>query len=267
MSYQGEESSISGGAPRELYRFVHGSTRWLLTNLPTSYTYQGETYEPAAVRRGAPEIGQDIARSGIEVRLPRDHALASLFVSTPADASVSLTIYRMHITDSASEVIVYWRGRVAGARLTGSELALRCEPLLASMRRVGPRARYSLTCRHALYSAGCGASASTFRVAGTVQTVSGSVVTINEAGTKPNGYFVAGMLEAGSVRRMIVAHSGTTLTLAAPVVGLVAGASVMMYAGCDHLLATCRDRFANVANFGGFPWIPRKNPFAGDAIV
>jgi hypothetical protein len=140
MSYQGQESSISGGAPRELYRFVQGATRWLLTNLATSYTYQGETYEPAAVRRGAPEIGQDIARAGIEVRLPRDQALASLLVATPADASVSLTIYRMHITDSASEVIVYWRGRVAGARLTGSELALRCEPLLASMRRVGPRA-------------------------------------------------------------------------------------------------------------------------------
>jgi hypothetical protein len=40
-----------------------------------------------------------------------------------------------------------------------------------------------------------------------------------------------------------------------------------MYAGCDHLLATCRDRFSNVANFGGFPWIPQKNPFSGDAIV
>ena len=41
--------------------------------------------------------------------------------------------------------------------------------------------------------------------------------------------------------------------------------------GCDRAFATCRDRFANVANFRGFPHIPGNDfvlryPRQGDAL-
>ena len=39
------------------------------------------------------------------------------------------------------------------------------------------------------------------------------------------------------------------------------------FAGCDRTFATCQSKFGNSLNFGGFPWIPVKNPFAGDSIV
>lgn len=29
-----------------------------------------------------------------------------------------------------------------------------------------------------------------------------------------------------------------------------------MYAGCDKERTTCRDKFSNIANFGGLPWVP-----------
>jgi uncharacterized phage protein (TIGR02218 family) len=34
------------------------------------------------------------------------------------------------------------------------------------------------------------------------------------------------------------------------------GDAFVVTAGCDKTLATCRDRFANVANFRGFPHMP-----------
>jgi uncharacterized phage protein (TIGR02218 family) len=37
---------------------------------------------------------------------------------------------------------------------------------------------------------------------------------------------------------------------------LVAGDAFTVTAGCDKRFATCRDRFANAANFRGFPHIP-----------
>lgn len=40
-----------------------------------------------------------------------------------------------------------------------------------------------------------------------------------------------------------------------------AGDAFTITAGCDKQLATCRDRFSNVANFGGFPHMP-GNDFA-----
>jgi len=33
-------------------------------------------------------------------------------------------------------------------------------------------------------------------------------------------------------------------------------------AGCDHSVSTCAARFDNLANYGGFPFIPTKNPFS-----
>ncbi|MEM7748309.1 MAG: DUF2163 domain-containing protein [Pseudomonadota bacterium] len=42
----------------------------------------------------------------------------------------------------------------------------------------------------------------------------------------------------------------------APARDVVVGDAVSMTAGCDKVLPTCRDKFANVANYRGFPHIP-----------
>jgi hypothetical protein len=48
--------------------------------------------------------------------------------------------------------------------------------------------------------------------------------------------------------------------------GLAAGTTVTLFPGCDHTLATCSGKFSNTANYGGFPFMPTKNPFGGDPI-
>ena len=61
-------------------------------------------------------------------------------------------------------------------------------------------------------------------------------------------------LRAGMVER-VVASTGATVTLAEPVT-VDAAVAVELREGCDRQLATCRDRFANVANFQGEPHLP-----------
>jgi len=110
--------------------------------------------------------------------------------------------------------------------------------------------------------------AATYRVDGTVAAVSDTAVQVAAAASQPDGYFVAGMLvTANAGSRMIIGHTGINLTMVAPMPGLTAGMDVQLYAGCDHAVATCRDRFNNLTNYGGFPFIPVKNPFTGDGIV
>lgn len=51
--------------------------------------------------------------------------------------------------------------------------------------------------------------------------------------------------------------TGTRLTFWTPLAHpLTPGNRLRVTAGCDKTLATCRDKFANVANFRGFPHIP-----------
>ncbi|SEW04521.1 phage conserved hypothetical protein BR0599 [Cognatiyoonia koreensis] len=46
------------------------------------------------------------------------------------------------------------------------------------------------------------------------------------------------------------------ITLWEPLTGLATGDTVRLEAGCDKRADTCREKFANIANFRGFPHIP-----------
>jgi uncharacterized phage protein (TIGR02218 family) len=59
--------------------------------------------------------------------------------------------------------------------------------------------------------------------------------------------------------------------LDAPGVSFQLGANFVVYAGCDKRLATCRAKFANSANFRGFPHMPgndvvQAGPVAGEPM-
>ena len=41
----------------------------------------------------------------------------------------------------------------------------------------------------------------------------------------------------------------------------VVGQDVDVFAGCDHTVDTCDQKFDNVINYGGWPYVPSKNPF------
>ena len=60
---------------------------------------------------------------------------------------------------------------------------------------------------------------------------------------------------------MILAQSGDTMTLLLPFSLDVAGQDIDLFAGCAHDLTTCDVKFAATLNYGGFPFVPRKNPF------
>jgi len=97
------------------------------------------------------------------------------------------------------------------------------------------------------------------------------VVTVNAAAAQPFGWYAGGYLEYDVVtgiseRRFITDHTSGALTLTTVPAGLVVGATVRVYPGCDHTLATCASKFGNAANYGGFPFMPTKNPFDGSPL-
>ncbi len=92
-------------------------------------------------------------------------------------------------------------------------------------------------------------------------------------GSFASGWFTRGTLTwtsgANAGRRAEVAGHGrqeegevTVSLLEAPVRPLAIGDSFVIRAGCDKRLETCRAKYANVANFRGFPHIPGQ-----DAVI
>ena len=127
---------------------------------------------------------------------------------------------------------------------------------------------YGHLCDAELGDARCGVNIADprWRGTGTVIAADGTQVRINGLSGYAEGLFVHGRLEvtSGAARGFSAAVRAHALRGAETIVGLdspvpadlALGDAVTLTAGCDRSLATCRDRFANVVNFRGFPHMP-----------
>jgi uncharacterized phage protein (TIGR02218 family) len=73
------------------------------------------------------------------------------------------------------------------------------------------------------------------------------------------GFFTLGQATVAGENVAISSHTrdqGTTQITLEQAVAVTVGQGISLRAGCDKRLATCRDRFANAANFRGCPHMP-----------
>lgn len=258
----------------ELYRFVEGSIIDTQTRGNTPIVYNAETYTPYVIGRSTVESKTELSKASLEVKLALNNPVAQRYLSTIVDAILSLTVFQQ--TNTTTNVI--WKGRLAKVKLSGKKVSLIFESIFTSMRRPGLRARWQKTCRHPLYGPGCNLDKETFKYEDEVADCDGLTVTMTDLSLYDDGHFTGGMIKTqdDGVYRYIASHVGNVLTLSRPfehlqalfdVTGLPGDVVVDLYPGCDHNLPTCIAKFSNELNYGGFPWIPTKNPMGGSSIV
>lgn len=272
MTYEAAETSAQDGRPVELYTFTRGTVAQRFTSADRDQAVAGNTYTAAVIMRGRLEQTAEMNRRALTLTVPRDFPIAELYRVSPPSDPVAVLLQRFHLGDVDAQVATLWTGRVMNVAW-GNDLGqatITCEPLAVSMRRNGLRRLYGSMCSYVLGGPGCRVSLPALAVAGTVSAVSGVQVQAPEFGALPDGHFDGGVLayEVGAVveRRFIVAHTGSTLTLDRRPLGLDVAAVAQAMPGCDHTLATCHDKFDNAPNYGGQPYIPKKNPMGGDPI-
>lgn len=263
MSYAAFETSVHSGEPVELLKFVRGLDSWRYTSGDTAYSHLSEDYEPYPFSRPEAQQTVEIAKGKLDLKTPIDTPIVGELLSSPLIAPIELTVYRRHRGDA--EVTEFWHGHVSGMTLEGDEATITCQQIGSWLKRTGRQRPAQRLCVHALFDGGCGLSAAAWGVDGTLISASGAVLTSGVFASQPDGWWVGGMIAAGNTWRMIVAHTSDTITLTGSIPGLAANAAFTVYPGCDHLPATCNSKFGNIPNYGGLPWLPVKNPFAGDS--
>lgn len=263
MSYPEREESVFQGQPFELYKFQSGGTAWYLTSGDQDRVYSGQTYTREAISRTRLGKGTEQKDNSTDVTLPRDHALAQLFVAYLPASPVTLTIYRNHDGEVEGSTKVIFVGSIVSASF-GEDCILHGAPEEAILKYRIPRLRYQTPCNKIIYSAACGVLRTNFDVLATVTAVAGAVVTATEFGAQPNGWWTNGYLEFGNERRMIIRHVGNDVTLLLPIPSLAVDDPVVVYPGCARTYqAACINKFSNGPNFFGFEWIPKRNPMRG----
>lgn len=286
MTYSSIEASAADGRPYFLYQFVEGDQVWRFTSRADAWTSAGSgveviTWEPAAVAHGDVVQTSEIERGRLELTWPLSHPFARRFLAPLGNMPVTLTIFRGH-EQVLGETVAHWKGRVMGAEVEGARILLQAESIFSTLRRAGVRAKYQRLCRHALYGRGCGLNIAFHWQTAAVTEISGTSLLLPEAAAQPEGWFRGGVLRFGPALGFITGHLGAVLTLSRPMPELAAaiaaaeldpetGEALPVLAdiapGCDLRAATCAAKFGNLANFGGFPEIPGRNPFGGGSIV
>lgn len=266
MTFDTIETSREDGNVLQLFKFTFGSVVTRLTSYNRDIVFQGSTWVSTQIAHSEPESSVGAAINEMTITLPLDNPIASQYIPNVPGRVGTIQVYRAHADDSLEELLVVFDGFIAQASFDAALVAtLICRPNTGIFARKAPRFNYQSLCNNVLYDAGCKVIRESFTYAGTVISESGRDIDVASLSTKGAGWAIGGFVRMPSGgnddSRLILAQSGDTISLlnrfAKPVLNLL----VDVFAGCDHSITTCDTKFANAINYGGYAYVPTKNPF------
>ena len=160
-----------------------------------------------------------------------------------------------------TEASVVFVGQIKDVSFKGVAASVNCVGFEHFLKQTIPKWRYQLTCNHMIFDSKCTKAEADYKTT--------TMVTLDSTGTEltsadfdalEDGYFTGGKVVFGDEARTIVNHVGSIVTLMYKMKELKDNDSVDAYPGCDGRIETCKDKFDNLINFLGFPFIPEENP-------
>ena len=229
-----------------------------------STTFEAATGFTASEIRSSVGLGVD----NLEV----ESALISSRLSEAALASgdfdeAAIEIFRVNWSDPAQRVLMR-QGSLGEVRRTGTAFAAEVRGLAHYLQQ--PMGRlFQYACDAELGDRRCSIDLSAPAQLGTgsITSIDGDrLFIVTGLAIFASGWFTRGLFtmtsgntagRAREVKRHAVRGSAVLIELWQPLGGTPSsGDTFTLTAGCDKSLATCRDKFANVANYRGFPHMP-----------
>ena len=262
MTYDATERSAASAQPVELYKFTGNYNTYRMTSHVDTIINTEGTYTPEAIKRNKLVTdNQENTNASLELEVPYTHPLITEYVFSQSPPNLVLELFRAHLNDVNDTILL-------GRDICRAPAKIKV-PTLFNYILDGPcpPIKYQAPCNHILGDVRCGVDMSLPENSHTttVSAISGNVVTLN-SNPFPDGGCNAGemIFNSGAERRMITSSTLLDFTVATPFAGLAVSDTVTIQRGCNHAFnGHCKTKFNNGRNFGGFPLVPDKNPFAG----
>jgi uncharacterized phage protein (TIGR02218 family) len=181
-----------------------------------------------------------------------------------------LTLYRAFMPtygNTAAGTVTMFVGRVAeidaGRSLATFSVNSHLELLNLNM----PRNLYQAGCVNTLFDASCALNMASFAIGSTIIAATSASLFYGTL-AQPTGYFDLGQVTFTSganngIARSVKSYvegSPSSISLSMPFpVAPSAGDTFTIYPGCDKQQSTCVTKFANLAHFRGFPYVPENS--------
>lgn len=268
MSFNAYETSAESGSPCELFEFKLGAAPFRYTTSQDDVTILGATWQALPIARGPIVLSSgDTSADRLEVDMPGDVPFINQFILRIPGQRVTFTLRRFHRNDPDQETVIIFKGAVLSVSFikNGRVAVLQVAPSTVAKGRPVPRFTYQGLCNHMLYDERCKVSEhdpSFEKFLPCTATVDTVLTLTGAGGFGLSDFFEQGFVEFDGDFRLVVGQSGDDLTLLLPFVEDPTGHTLRTVAGCKARLAIdCRDKFNNVDNYGGFAFVPQKNPF------
>lgn len=275
MSLATLASAVFGSRPIFLYQFSRLGSVWHFNTSAANVTRTipgGTSVEFAklAIKHDRVIDAEFSYRSELAIEVPLKaepfqlNALALGF-STPME----VRIWRTDVSET--EVLPVFSGKVISVTPDDKRgiLEISCLTDAKDFARKGLVGVFQKTCRHVHYGVGCNLNITSFNTPGEITAISADFLTytldLGGATIAAGDYILGVVSRADGQRRFITSHTYSDFTINSLIPGIQVGETVQIAPGCNLSRERCDARFANIENFGGFPFIA-DNPFKGQQV-
>lgn len=268
MTYSVNDTSTSDGAPVEFYKFIGPFGEFRYTTSHQEEILADETYIPVAgLSRSAVEIGSIVdTLTTNDIYLPCNDPLVLLYNYGLTPRTLNVIIYRAHRGDNwANDFSIEWTGIGTGYSVSDDKATIETASVLQSLMSGNlASVYYQRICNHTLYDQRCKIVRSDYTWSTSVTEVRGAIISVVDDHNL-DGYLTGGTIlcnRTGEERNIII-NTDNKLKIGYAFIDLQIGDTVELSLGCDHIrTGDCQFKFNNVANYGGFDFIPVENPFS-----
>lgn len=262
MTFLDDEALAQSSSPVELFEFTSPSTTYRYTSSEAPIVAFGNTFDATPTLRSTIEDKGDGNPTALAVTIPVNAQVAQDFAFSTPERGLRLTVFRYH--PDTSNYSTYWSGPMTSIAVQKEVVIFRVPSELGSRIKVKlPRILYQPLCNNILYDTLCRVKESSNVENTTITSLSTpteQTLTLASIGGQVDGWATGGYAQhsASGQKRMLIFQTGTVIKLLYPFKGALIGDAINVFAGCDHTLATCNEKFSNKIRFNGFSHMPSK---------
>ncbi len=257
-TYNEEVGKIQAAALPELYKIRVGGDYIYATSFASTIMFNGQEYTKRPISRSALNYSTKLKILECTVRISITDLTAKYISNQPIEPT-EITIYKATNAD-LNQYVIFFKGNVVGVSVKNRVLNAQCKSNTRVLEKKIPTIIHQSFCNHEVFDSECSLNDEDFKVIGTV-TVSDADLSASAFASYEDGYFTGGRAQYENDMRLITNHVGSVITLQVPFDSRVTtGSLVEVFPGCDGSPETCKNKFNNLDNFLGMPYIPTSNP-------
>lgn len=242
-----------------LYKISYLTTEKFYTDADHTIIYDRDFYLPAAIKHGDIIRENELNRITLDIMFPIESWLRRFVLSAPPYTTrIDLYVYFETNPPEVSQIFSGLINKIGFSQDNICKIELEEHDIL-TMRL--PKILIQPSCNHILFSTGCGLTKASFKTTCTVTDIDTPTdIVSTDLTVFANDELQLGTIEFEGDKRLICGNTGTHVYLQNPFYDLEIGDTFDVYPGCDKAASTCKDKFSNLTNFLGMPYVPKKNP-------